>query len=129
MGKTVTPASIEEKIDGVYYLNVGVALDATNAVLPALQEIKPEHKTELGLITLCIIILKNGFKVEGVSACVDPANYDEQKGKEFAYENAFEKLWQLEGYLLKEDMYQVQQTTAQLADFQLDGCESGACKL
>lgn len=123
MGKTVTTASIEEKIAGVYYINAGQAIAAQNRIYV------DGHQAELNLVTICIIVLKNGFKVEGVSACVDPANYDEQKGQECAYENAFEKLWQLEGYLLKEDMYQAEQTTAQLADFKLDGCESGACKL
>ena len=44
----------------------------------------------------------NGFGVRGESACVDPRNFDEAIGRSIAYENAFDKLWQLEGYLLAE---------------------------
>ncbi len=57
-------------------------------------------------LTICIITMVNGFTVTGESACVDPDNYDREKGEEIAYENAFEKLWPLEGYLLKERLYQ-----------------------
>lgn len=98
MGQTVTEERMNDKIAGVYYINAGQAVVAQNRIYVE------GHEQELNLVTICIIILKNGFKVEGVSACVDPANYDEQKGQEYAYENAYEKLWQLEGYLLKEEM-------------------------
>ncbi len=57
-------------------------------------------------LTICIITMVNGFTVTGKSACVDPDNYDREKGEEIAYENAFQKLWPLEGYLLKERLYQ-----------------------
>jgi hypothetical protein len=57
-----------------------------------------------GKITHCIIILKNGFEVTGESACVDPSNYDQKIGEKIAYENAYDKIWILEGYLLQEKM-------------------------
>ncbi|HBT8865680.1 TPA: hypothetical protein MCM04_005106 [Klebsiella pneumoniae] len=130
MAVTVTPQSIEDKIAGVYYLNVGTALAAVNhTVISQRQEINPNHAVELGLVTICIIVLENGYKVEGTSACVDPNLYDEEKGRKAAYENAFEKIWQLEGYLLKESLHEAKQTQAQLADFSLDDCEDGACKI
>lgn len=44
----------------------------------------------------------------GFSACVDPANFDAQKGQELALQNALGKaegaLWQLEGYHLKKEL-------------------------
>ena len=56
-------------------------------------------------ITHCVLELQNGFQVTGESACVDPANYNREIGEKIAYENAFDKIWMLEGYLLQEDLY------------------------
>jgi len=56
-------------------------------------------------LTLCILTLENGFSVRGESACVDPSHFNQEKGEKNAYEDAFRKLWPLEGYLLAEDMY------------------------
>ncbi len=57
-------------------------------------------------LTICIITMVNGFTVTGESACADPDEYNQERGEEIAYENAFKKLWPLEGYLLKERLYQ-----------------------
>lgn len=99
---TVTKASIEAKIRGVYYLNAGQALSM-------MYKIGETDKANLSLVTICIIILENGFKVEGVSACVDPANFDAIIGKEEAYKNAFDKIWEIEGYLLKQQLHEANQ--------------------
>ena len=41
----------------------------------------------------------------GESACASPENFDKLIGQKLAYENALNKIWQLEGYLLKEQLY------------------------
>jgi len=121
----VTKELIESRIRSVHYVNIGAAVLAQQ---PEESTLTHEDLGELSLVTTCYIIMENGFKVEGVSACVDPANYDETLGRSCAYENAFEKLWQLEGYLLKEAMYQDEQTRESLAGFALEGdCEG--CKI
>lgn len=122
---TVTKESIEAKIKSVVYLNVGDGVEATDGGVT-------DQKTidNLKLVTLCIIILENGFKVEGVSACVDPANYDEEKGKAYAYENAFEKIWEVEGYLLRQAMWEKAETAKALASFaENNKCEGGGCTI
>lgn len=53
-------------------------------------------------LTICLITLQTGFFVTGESAPAAPENYDQQVGERYAYENAFRKLWPLEGYLLRE---------------------------
>ena len=60
----------------------------------------------LELLTFCVLVLKNGFTVTGESACASPENFDPEIGRKIAYENARNKIWQLEGYLLKERLYQ-----------------------
>ena len=55
-------------------------------------------------VTICSLTLENGFSVRGESACVDPANFNADEGKRYARENAVGKIWQLEGYLLAEQL-------------------------
>lgn len=58
------------------------------------------------VLTVCVLTLMNGFTVTGESACASPENYNEEIGNKVAFENAREKIWMLEGYLLKEKLYQ-----------------------
>jgi len=53
-------------------------------------------------MTICNIVLDNGFSVIGESACVDPANFKTDKGEKLAYDKAFDNLWPLFGFLLAE---------------------------
>lgn len=62
--------------------------------------------------TVCCLILKNGFTVTGESACASPKNFDEEIGREIAYKNAREKIWLLEGYLLKQRLHDEDSTNA-----------------
>lgn len=49
--------------------------------------------------TFChIFIGDSGFSVTGESACLNPADFDEAVGRDFAFKDAFNKLWPLEGY-------------------------------
>ena len=52
--------------------------------------------------TVCCLTLVNGFTVTGENACVSRENWDQATGQQEAYANAREKVWQLEGYLLKQ---------------------------
>lgn len=56
----------------------------------------------LRCLTICILVLKNGFTVTGESACVSPENFDAELGRKIARQKAVDKIWMLEGYLLKD---------------------------
>lgn len=56
-------------------------------------------------LTVCCLTLKNGFTVTGESACVSPENFDAEIGERVAAKNAREKIWALEGYLLKDKLF------------------------
>lgn len=56
----------------------------------------------LGLLTFCVLVLKNGFTVTGQSSCVSPENFDADIGGKIARQNAVDKIWPLMGYALKE---------------------------
>ena len=54
--------------------------------------------------TVCTLKLKNGFCVSGTSACASPSNFDAEIGRELARANARNKIWELEGYLLRSQL-------------------------
>lgn len=56
-------------------------------------------------VTMCNIVLDNGYSVRGESACVNPENYDRDIGERLAYDDAFKKLWPLFGFLLAETQH------------------------
>jgi hypothetical protein len=56
--------------------------------------------------TLCQLRMVNGYTILGTSACVDPTKYNQALGEKYAYEDAINKAWPLEGYLLAERRYQ-----------------------
>ena len=51
--------------------------------------------------TICIVSLKNWFKVIWTSALVKQEDFDKELGEQIAYEEAFEKLYELEAYKQK----------------------------
>lgn len=55
--------------------------------------------------TACLLTLKNGYTVIGESACASPENFDAALGRKIARENAKNKIWALEGYLLRQHLH------------------------
>ena len=77
----VTEDSIKAKIDFVTY-----------------------HIESLGpsKLTLCFIVMRNGFIFVGKAAPASPENFNAEIGQRYAYEDAFKQIWTHEGYLLRE---------------------------
>ena len=99
----LTPDYIDSVIQSVHYFTAADgALNADNNYDPLVGA-----PSQLYLLTHCVLVLKNGFTVTGESACASPENFDRIIGQKIAYENARNKIWELEGYLLKEKLYQV----------------------
>jgi len=63
------------------------------------------HIFDGSTFTSCLLTLKNGFTVHGESACASPENFDTDLGRKIARDNAVNKIWMLEGYLLREKLY------------------------
>jgi hypothetical protein len=55
-------------------------------------------------LTVCALTLQNGFHVVGESAAASPENFDAEIGKRIARDNARNKIWALEGYLLRSKL-------------------------
>lgn len=57
-------------------------------------------------LTVCALTLRNGFMVTGESAAASVANFDEEIGRKIARDNARNKIWAFEGYLLRDFLHQ-----------------------
>lgn len=66
---------------------------------------QPEGTT----LTICVIQLPNGFCVTGENSCVSPENWQPDLGQKYAFEKARDKVWELEGYRLKSELYALQE--------------------
>lgn len=75
----ITPGHIEDVIMGEQYIRV------PNSTM-----------------TMCFLTLANGTIVTGESACASPANFDADLGEQIARADAVQKIWPLEGYLLRQ---------------------------
>jgi|SRR5271170_3226809 len=64
------------------------------------------------MLTVCCLTLANGFTVTGESACASPANFDAEIGRKIARTHARDKIWALEGYLLKQSLSETAKVAA-----------------
>lgn len=104
-GKTaarVTPADIEATIDRAFYFTAAQGTEKAARDAGSYAAGEPHHGKALGLLTFCVLVLRNGFTVTGESACASPENFDAEIGRKIARANAVQKIWPLEGYLLKQ---------------------------
>lgn len=105
----VTPADIEAEIASERYFT------AADGVLGAYRnggDVHPvggtpnekEHQT-LGLLTFCVLVLRNGCKVVGINhGPVDPANFDAEHGRRDARDDAIRQVWPLLGFRLRDKL-------------------------
>lgn len=101
----VTPADIEANIASEHYFT---ARDGRLGALTNETYVGRERPVEgnadlapLGLLTFCVLVLRNGFTVTGESACASPDNFDAEIGRKIARQNAVQKIWPLMGYELR----------------------------
>ena len=59
-------------------------------------------KLPSGKVMVCELTLRNGFTVRGEAATVSRENFDQAIGERISRENARNKVWELEGYLLQD---------------------------
>lgn len=104
----VTPADIEANIASEHYFT---ARDGRLGALTNETYVGRERPVEgnadlapLGLLTFCVLVLRNGFTVTGESACASPENFDADVGRKIARQNAVSRIWPLMGYELRSQL-------------------------
>lgn len=96
----ITPADIELNISNAFYFTAG------EGVLGATEMgARPVGIADsLNRLTICVLVLRNGFTVTGESACASPENFDAEVGRKIARQNAVAKVWPLMGYELRSKL-------------------------
>lgn len=103
----ITPADIEAAIAAEFTYCVGHALNESGSYFGIYQtkdgsSAANEHARQaLGLLTFCVLVMRNGFTVVGKSACASPENFDAALGRKIAREDAINQCWPLLGYELR----------------------------
>ena len=100
----VTPADIEANIKHISYFTA--AQGHCGAVSAGQEDDFETPIPALGLLTFCVLVLRNGFTVTGESACASPENFDAEIGRKIARANAVQKIWPLMGYALKASLHE-----------------------
>jgi hypothetical protein len=101
----ITPADIEANIASEHHfpaLRAALAKDERASDYPV---VPADSWGPLRCLTICVLVLKNGFTVTGESACASPENFDAELGRKIARQNAVDKVWPLMGYALKESLH------------------------
>ena len=79
----ITPEGISDKIVGEHY-----------------------HRVPGTTVTICMLTLENGYHVIGHSAAASPEKFEEAIGRKLAWQHAHDKIWALEGYLLRQRIHE-----------------------
>jgi Phage protein (N4 Gp49/phage Sf6 gene 66) family len=88
----ISLAFIESQIE---YRIDNTAVPLTSSVPFLSGEARALVQGKLAHVSICTLVMRNGFVVIGKSAPLDPANFNAELGQKFAYEDAVRQLWPL----------------------------------
>lgn len=81
-----------------------VTLDQVEAIV-----VHEDYTVHSGVFIVATLELRNGFHVVGTSAAASPENFNEELGRKIARDNALKQVWMLEGYLLRQRLFESNQ--------------------
>lgn len=61
----------------------------------------------LNCITICLMVMRNGFVHVGKSGYLRTEDYDAQVGRNMAYDDAFRHAWAAEGYVYLDGLQRI----------------------
>lgn len=103
----VSLKDIEDQILGVFYQTGDHLLGNADIKVDSYKDTDIFDRAKI--MTVCTIMLKNGWMVIGQSTPASPENFNPELGKTLAYDQAFKQLWPLMGFALKQQLYENQQ--------------------
>ena len=96
----ITPTDIEANITSEFYFTASDGDEGASGRRPN----GVRAAAALGLLTFCVLVLRNGFTVTGESACASPENFNAEIGRKIARRNAVVKVQSLMGYELRSKL-------------------------
>lgn len=108
----VTPDDIEAEISAEFYFTgddgvngAAIAKGGSFAPPDVIRHDDANAQGPMGLLTFCVLLLRNGTKVVGVNyGAIDPARHDPDMGRVEARKAAIEQVWPLLGYELRTQL-------------------------
>ncbi|MBK0111044.1 MULTISPECIES: Gp49 family protein [unclassified Delftia] len=101
----VTPADIEAEIAREHYFTAEQGAKHPDADAKPYDFGDVWKSSNLGALTFCVLVLKNGTKVVGINyGAIDPAQHDAARGRQEARAQAVEKVWELLGFRLRDKL-------------------------
>ena len=82
-----------------------------DSIKKKIEQMDAWHPPSCPHMTIAAVTMANGFVIVGKSAPASPENFNAELGVKFAVEDAIRQAWQLEGYLLREQLHQQETTT------------------
>jgi hypothetical protein len=98
----VTLERIESRIAFEYYLTGD---EIEQMAIGVFGNASTTGSSSIHTLTICVLSLTNGFNVVGESAPASPENFDAALGRKIARQNAVNKIWMLEGYVLRQRLH------------------------
>lgn len=106
----VSLADIEGSIADRFFLTGGGMADISLHIGGVVDGLSREQHIDrfptLKVLTVCLLVMKNGFTVIGKSAPASADNFNADLGRKLAYEDAIRQLWPLMGFALRERLSQ-----------------------
>jgi len=81
---------------------------AKNDTFMANEVARAKADASLKLLTICVLVLQNGFTVVGTSAVASPENFNTEIGRRLARERAVDQVWPLLGYELRNQLHRAE---------------------
>lgn len=107
VGPKVTLDAIEENIAEEHYA-IGMQLASAAGQF--------SEFASMDTLTVCTLVLQNGFTIVGTSACADPENFDVEIGRKIAKQSAVNQIWPLMGYELRTRLMNVRKGTGDVSE-------------
>lgn len=102
-GERITIDQLRDQIAGVMYFGPMDVIGAARFELPNAADTRDLYPA-LELLTICVLVLRNGFTVVGKSACADPSNFDAELGRKLARDDAEHQAWGYLGFRLRDKL-------------------------
>lgn len=90
----VSLADIEAAISFRYDITGADAVRPDDGVVITLEPLR--------ILSICILVMRNGFTIIGKAAPASPENFNRELGIKLAYEDAVRQVWPLMGYSLRD---------------------------
>lgn len=106
--------ALEQKIKDLGLIAPRITPDSIKAKIVDVEYVK--HVTKSGkVLRWCVITMENSYGVTGdPSVAVSVENDNQQVGEEVAFNNAFDRIWALEGYNLSEALFKAREAADSL---------------